>query len=139
MGVSENVVYTPKNPMVLLIIIPMKNGYFIGNINPRFSDTPRWQFLRVIKSSLTRRGKGGDRLPSDASELSGHRHHGWGNPWEIHGKSIVLGALPTMAWEVFNSNRITYRWISSQPRIMFKSYAYDVCIICNVNPGLINL
>ena len=30
-GVSENVVY-PIYPMVLLIIIPMKNGYFIGNI-----------------------------------------------------------------------------------------------------------
>ena len=27
----------PLNPMVLLIIIPMKNGYFIGNINPTFS------------------------------------------------------------------------------------------------------
>ena len=24
--------------MVLLIIIPMKNAYFIGNINPTFSD-----------------------------------------------------------------------------------------------------
>ena len=36
MGVSENVVY-PIFPMVLLIIIPMKNGYFIGNINPTFS------------------------------------------------------------------------------------------------------
>jgi hypothetical protein len=30
MGLSENSV--PLNPMVLLIIIPMKNGYFIGNI-----------------------------------------------------------------------------------------------------------
>ena len=38
MGLSENSV--PLNPMVLLIIIPMKNGYFIGNINPTFSDTP---------------------------------------------------------------------------------------------------
>ena len=28
------------NPMVLLIIIPMKNGYFIGNINPTFSEKP---------------------------------------------------------------------------------------------------
>ena len=28
---------TPLYPMVLLIIIPMKNGYFIGNINPTFS------------------------------------------------------------------------------------------------------
>ena len=31
---------TPLYPMVLLIIIPMKNGYFIGNINPTFSDKP---------------------------------------------------------------------------------------------------
>ena len=38
MGLSENSV--PLNPMVLLIIIPMKNGYFIGNINPLFSDKP---------------------------------------------------------------------------------------------------
>ena len=30
LGVSENSV--PLKPMVLLIIIPMKNGYFIGNI-----------------------------------------------------------------------------------------------------------
>ena len=30
MRVSENSV--ALNPMVLLIIIPMKNGYFIGNI-----------------------------------------------------------------------------------------------------------
>ena len=35
----------PNYPMVLLIIIPMKNGYFIGNINPTFSDKPSpWQF-----------------------------------------------------------------------------------------------
>ena len=35
MGLSENSV--SLHPMVLLIIIPMKNGYFIGNINPTFS------------------------------------------------------------------------------------------------------
>ena len=29
------------NPMVLLIIIPMKNGNFIGKINPTFSDKPK--------------------------------------------------------------------------------------------------
>ena len=29
--------------MVLLIIIPMKNGYFIGNINPTFSDKPMFE------------------------------------------------------------------------------------------------
>ena len=38
-GVSENVVSTPLYPMVLLIIIPMKNGYFIGNI-PYFQTNP---------------------------------------------------------------------------------------------------
>ena len=32
---------TPLYPMVLLIIIPMKKGYFIGNINPTFSDKPK--------------------------------------------------------------------------------------------------
>ena len=38
LGLSENSV--PLNPMVLLIIIPFLNGYFIGNINPTFSDKP---------------------------------------------------------------------------------------------------
>ena len=37
MGVSENSV--PLHPMVLLIIIPMKNGYFIGNIPNIFRQT----------------------------------------------------------------------------------------------------
>ena len=46
-GVSENSL--SLNPMVLLIIIPMKNGYFIGNINPTFSDKPMWieDYLRT--------------------------------------------------------------------------------------------
>ena len=39
MGLSENVVYPIKNPMVLLIIIPMKNGYFIGGM-PHFQTYP---------------------------------------------------------------------------------------------------
>ena len=38
LGLSENSV--TLNPMVLLIIIPFLNGYFIGNINPTFSDKP---------------------------------------------------------------------------------------------------
>jgi hypothetical protein len=37
MGVSKNSV--PLNPMVLLIIIPKINGYFIGNI-PYFQTNP---------------------------------------------------------------------------------------------------
>ena len=31
--------------MVFMIIIPMKNGYFIGNINPTFSDKPIYRDL----------------------------------------------------------------------------------------------
>ena len=38
MGVSENR-QVPLNPMVLLIIIPFLNGYFIGNI-PYFQTNP---------------------------------------------------------------------------------------------------
>ena len=37
LDVSENSV--PLNPMVLLIMIPMKNGYFIGNIPNIFRQT----------------------------------------------------------------------------------------------------
>ena len=40
MGVSENSV--PLNPMVLLIIVPFLNGYFIGNI-PYFQTNPHWK------------------------------------------------------------------------------------------------
>ena len=46
MGVSENVVYPIVASLVLLIIIPMKNGYFIWNINPTFSDTPMWWYVQ---------------------------------------------------------------------------------------------
>ena len=67
MGLSENSV--PLNPMVLLIIIPMKNGYFIGKINPTFSVThpyrceicrlvsPRFLFMEsssAVKAALAR-------------------------------------------------------------------------------------
>ena len=45
MGVSENSV--PLNPMVLLIIIPFLNGYFIGNINPTFSDKPIYIYIII--------------------------------------------------------------------------------------------
>ena len=44
MGVSENVVYI-LNPMVLLIIIPTKNGYFIGGI-PHFQTYPHEKTMR---------------------------------------------------------------------------------------------
>ena len=39
----------PLNLMVLLIIIPMKNGYFIGKMNPTFSDKPIYLRMRYHK------------------------------------------------------------------------------------------
>ena len=42
MALSENVVY-PIFPMVLLIIIPFLNGYFIGGI-PHFQTYPHWSW-----------------------------------------------------------------------------------------------
>ena len=46
---------TPLYPMVLLIIIPIKNGYFIGNI-PYFQTNPNegkggviWEFISCSK------------------------------------------------------------------------------------------
>ena len=50
MGLSENSV--PLNPMVLLIIIPFLNGYFIGNINPTFSDKSIFQARFLIVSHV---------------------------------------------------------------------------------------
>ena len=45
-GVSENSV--PLNPMVLLIIIPIKWLAIIGNINPTFSDKPICPFYWLV-------------------------------------------------------------------------------------------
>ena len=46
MGLSENVVCL--NPMVFMISFPLLNGYFIGNINPTFSDTYRNWFMTKL-------------------------------------------------------------------------------------------
>ena len=52
-GVSENSV--PLNPMVLLIIIPFLNGYFIGNIPNTFRQThvlyPKIQLVAATRRS----------------------------------------------------------------------------------------
>ena len=52
MGVSENSV--PLNPMVLLIIIPFLNGYFIGNI-PYFQTNPYffWMTSMICSPGIT--------------------------------------------------------------------------------------
>ena len=51
------------NPLVLLIIIPMKNCYFIGKINPTFSDKPR--FCQSLPNSADVRQGLWDLLWSD--------------------------------------------------------------------------
>ena len=62
MGVSENSV--PLNPMVLLIIIPFLNGYFIGNI-PYFQTNPYWRWCFLMWKGMVN--------PTPASANSG----GW--------------------------------------------------------------
>ena len=59
MGVSENSV--PLNPMVLLIIIPMKNGYFIGNI-PYFQTNPYASLVLLVNLPI-----GGAAIGREAS------------------------------------------------------------------------
>ena len=49
--VTENVVYPMVNPMVLLIMIPMKNGYFIGNI-PYFQTNPDLSLLEGDRKDI---------------------------------------------------------------------------------------
>ena len=54
MWVCLKMVRKPLNPMVLLIIIPFWNGYFIGNIDPTFSDKP---MLDRLQSKLPDRDR----------------------------------------------------------------------------------
>ena len=50
MWVCLKMLCTPLYPMVLLIILPFLNGYFIGNIKPTFSDKPIWQMWHLWTS-----------------------------------------------------------------------------------------
>ena len=56
---------TPLYPMVLLIIIPFLNGYFIGNINPTFSDKPMSVSFEVTYPQET--GRWGSNLAGTGS------------------------------------------------------------------------
>ena len=60
--------------MVLLIIIPMKNGYFIGNINPTFSDKPMLETSSIIMKFPETSGAPGSRV-SARSTGSGSMDH----------------------------------------------------------------
>ena len=54
MGVSENVVYPIVPNGFADHSIPMKNGYFIGNFNPTFSDKPNWDEQAAKDADFTR-------------------------------------------------------------------------------------
>ena len=69
MGLSENVVY-PLNPVWLMIIIPMKNGYFIGNI-PYFQTHPD-HFMK-LKMGWSEIGYSATPILSEKS-MSVHHH-----------------------------------------------------------------
>ena len=73
MGLSENSV--PLHPMVLLIIIPTINGYFIGGI-PHFQTYPDGEmFLKVYPGSS-------EGFPS------------W--PWSRRQPALIFGGKPSL-------------------------------------------
>ena len=78
LGVSEN--RLNLNPMVLLIIIPMKNGYFIGKINPTFSDTPSCFRLSRNFLNMCSFHKSGQVWPSESAS----DHQDLGTPIHLH-------------------------------------------------------
>ena len=84
----------PLNPMVLLIIIPMKNGYFIGKINPTFSDKPI-SFLRVSPCFSI-------PFPNISNECDLTLGHCQSFPWflwaETAGDVFVAGKWPRDTW-----------------------------------------
>ena len=107
MGVSENSV--PLNPMVLLIIIPMKNGYFIGNIPNIFRQTHIFGTFGAHVSRSTRYSVL-QRLPSAARDCCRHVQYGGTcffskksgyilgpKPWETS-KFDGLSSLPLLNW-----------------------------------------
>ena len=96
MGLSENSV--PLNPMVLLIIIPMKNGYFIGNIPNIFRQTHMAQ-AGLVRSSHTD--------PLDLLEIFRQ-----GTTWSRKG----FGEKPRLGTSLFDKRRARSafaRWFSA--------------------------
>ena len=81
---------TPFYPMVLLIIIPFLNGYFIGNINPTFSDKPicpipkvnAWIFSRDLGPAIDLAGQKKTGLPRARGPTVGRFTH---EKWWING------------------------------------------------------
>ena len=90
MGLPENVVSTPLYPMVLLIIIRMKNGYFIGGIH-HFQTYPNESSgteivhqekptLAILKRSVAQ-WRAPTLLTASSTEKTKGRHLSCGNWW----------------------------------------------------------
>ena len=91
---------TPLYPMVLLIIIPFLNGYFIGNINPTFSDKPTYWCLI---------GNGWEWMGMDGNgwEWMGMDGNGWewmgmdGNGMVINSYGLDHSLIVIISWMVY--------------------------------------
>ena len=75
---------TPLYPMVLLIIIPFLNGYFIGNINPTFSGPNPYACFRLLYV-LSQRASSTRRRLAMLSDVDGaFLHHHWRHPKRLN-------------------------------------------------------
>ena len=82
---------TPLYPMVLLIIIPMKNCYFIGGINPTFSDKPISNFRScemIVPHPLRSRLQ-----PREPESHTGRQMPLWTSPHRVVQRSSQLGPM----------------------------------------------
>ena len=90
--------------MVLLIMIPFLNGYFIGNINPTFSDKPkrpkmerneaRSYDLKADTQHLKRKISLNDDTPTWVSLFLGGAFSIPGDRWRLN------LTFPTMPWNL---------------------------------------
>ena len=88
----------PLNPMVLLIIIPIKNCYFIGNINPTFSDIPIW------KTNWTH------RFRQDFSWIKPYKAIDFQSPprtWHIRGQYWSSECAISWSWAILPCTALT--------------------------------
>ena len=82
---------TPFYPMVLLIIIPFLNGYFIGKINPTFSDKPMYSDSYAIcgKTCDLRSKVSQVKYPNQIHLIRGNHEARHGTTWRRNWNSTV--------------------------------------------------
>ena len=75
--------------MVLLIIIPMKNGYFIGNINPTFSDKPNMKSVFVLMAVRISISSRPSKPPSPTTVILVAYDIGWSTRFMILPTTVI--------------------------------------------------